>query len=55
MEGKPLIQELSFTEENIINWLRLILDIYPVEPKLRNKISKILDRAERKKENGRHC
>jgi hypothetical protein len=52
-EVRNLTQELSFTESNIINWLRLILDIYPADSKIANKVERILDRAERRK-NGRH-
>jgi hypothetical protein len=51
MEVRLLTQKLNFTEDNIINWLRLIIDIYPIDKPLYKKISKILDRAERKRNN----
>ena len=50
MEQSPYTEEklskLQTTSNNIINWLKLIIDIYPIEKGLLKFINKKIKRAE---------
>ena len=52
MEGK--LSKLQITSNNIINWLKLIVKIYPIEGKLLKYINKKIKRAERLLERGKN-
>lgn len=45
---------LQITNDNIINWLKLIVKIYPIEGKLLKYINKKIKRAERLLERGKN-
>ncbi len=58
MESSPYTEErscaLQITSDNIINWLKLIVTIYPIESKLLKYVNKKTKRAERLLERGKN-